>query len=362
MMFEAVIGIEVHCELKTKSKMFSMAPVTFGSPPNTQVHVIDLAMPGTLPSVNKKAVEMAIRVCHALHMDIDNLLRFDRKNYYYADLPKGFQITQYDHPIGKNGYLDIEVEGETFKIPIERVHLEEDTAKMTHSENNTLIDYNRAGIPLIEIVTKPQLHTSQQVVAYLEALRLILIYTGVSDAIMAQGSMRCDINISLRQTHSSTLGEKVEIKNLNSFANIQKAIDYEIQRQSHLLQQRLPVARQTRRFDEKTQTTVVMREKQSLLDYRYYPEPNILPVCLDWQWIQSIIERLPQLPDQRKQRYQKQYQLSFQDTMILLSDQNLSDFYDQVVNIYPYYQTICHWLIGDVRAYMHQYQRNIFEL
>ena len=362
MMYEAVIGIEVHCELKTKSKMFSMAPVTFGCPPNTQVHVIDMAMPGTLPAVNKKAVEMAIRVCHALHMDIDDLLRFDRKNYYYADLHKGFQITEYYHPIGKNGYLDIEVEGETFKIPIGRVHLEEDTAKMTHNDHYTLIDYNRAGIPLIEIVTKPQLHTSQQVVAYLEALRLILIYTDVSDAVMAEGSMRCDVNISLRQSHDSTLGEKAEIKNLNSLANIQKAIDYEIERQTDLLQKKLPIARQTRRFDEKTQTTVVMREKQSLLDYRYYPEVNILPVRLDKQWIQVIQKQLPQLPEQRRQRYQMQYHLSLQDTMMLLSHIDLSDFYDQVVSIYPHYQTICHWLIGDVRAYLRQYQKKVSEL
>lgn len=361
-MFEAVIGIEVHCELKTKTKMFSGAPVTFGNPPNTQVHVIDMAMPGTLPSVNKKGVEMAIRVCHALHMKIDDLLRFDRKNYYYADLPKGFQITQYFHPIGQHGYLDIEVNQQLLRIDIERLHIEEDTAKMTHYDDCTLIDYNRSGIPLIEIVTLPQMHNSQQVCAYLEALRMILIYTDVSDAIMAEGSMRVDVNISLRPQGSHTLGEKVEIKNLNALSNVQKAIDYEIQRQTHLLEQHRPVLRQTRRFDEKSQTTVLMREKESLLDYCYYPEPNILPVRLDNRWIENIKQQLPLLPNQKKSLYQETYGLSSQDTKILLSHKDISLFYDQVISIYPYYHTCCHWLIGDVMAYIRQHKKHINDL
>lgn len=361
-MFEAVIGIEVHCELKTKSKMFSPAPVSFGSSPNTKVHVIDLAMPGTLPTVNQKAVEMAVRVCHVLQMKIDDLLRFDRKNYYYADSPKGFQITQYSYPIGRNGYLDIEVDNEFLRIDIERLHLEEDTAKMTHLDNCSLIDYNRAGIPLIEIVTKPQLHNSQQACAYLESLRMILIYTGVSDAIMAEGSMRCDINISLHPHGFQTLGEKVEIKNVNSLSNVQKAIDFEIQRQTGLLSQGLPVLRQTRRFDEKTQTTQPMREKESLLDYRYYPEPNILPIRLDKQWIQMINDQLPLMPQQRKYIYHNSYGLSFNETHILLSNKDLADFFEQVTQIYPSYQIVCHMLIGDVMSYLRCYRKSIFEL
>lgn len=361
-MLEAVIGIEVHCELKTKSKMFSPAPVSFGSSPNTQTHVIDLAMPGTLPSVNQKAVEMAVRVCHVLHMDIDDLLRFDRKNYYYADLPKGFQITQYSHPIGKNGYLDIEVDDAFLKIDIERLHLEEDTAKMTHFDNCSLIDYNRAGIPLIEIVTKPQLHNSQEACTYLESLRMILIYTGVSDAIMAEGSMRCDINISLHSHGSQTLGEKVEIKNLNSLSNVQKAIDFEIQRQTDLLKHGLPVLRQTRRFDEKTQTTQAMREKESLLDYRYYPELNIVPIRLDKQWIEMINDQLPLMPWQRKHIYYHSYGLSFHDIQVLLSNKDLADFFDQVIQIYPSYQITCHMLIGDVMSYLRCHRKSIYEL
>lgn len=357
--FETVIGIEVHCELKTKSKMFSSAPVSFGKKPNTQVHAIDLAMPGTLPSVNQKAVEMAIRVCHALHMDIQELLSFDRKNYFYADLPKGYQITQHYHPIGSHGYIEIDVNQENIRIDIERLHLEEDTAKLTHLSDESLIDYNRAGIPLIEIVSKPQIKNSLQACAYLEALRSLFIYTDVSDAVMAQGSMRCDINISLKPETSQQYGVKVEIKNLNSLSNVQKAIDYEIQRQTALLLDGKSILQQTRRFDEKTQTTVAMRNKETTADYRYYPEPNILPIKLDSKWIQQIKDKLPLLPKQRKDIYINQYQLSYNDARILIDHKELSDFYNQTVQICPHYQLVCHWLIGDVLSYLNKSHQSI---
>ena len=225
MNFEVVIGLEVHCELKTKSKMFSPSKVTFGEDVNTMVNEIDLGMTGTLPVLNRSGVEYAIRVCHALHMDIDELVRFDRKNYYYSDLPKGFQITQDAHPIGRNGYIDVEVDGKTRHVEIERLHMEEDTAKQLHYATFSLIDYNRAGIPLIEIVTRPTIRSGKEAAAYLEELRSILLYTDVSDAKMEEGSMRCDVNISIRPFGSDKFGIRTEIKNLNSISNVQKAID-----------------------------------------------------------------------------------------------------------------------------------------
>ncbi|MDE6953371.1 MAG: Asp-tRNA(Asn)/Glu-tRNA(Gln) amidotransferase subunit GatB, partial [Erysipelotrichales bacterium] len=229
MQYKQMIGLEVHCQLNTKTKMFSNTPVSYGKDVNTQVGAIDLGLTGTLPCVNKKAVEYAIKVCHALHMDINPVLVFDRKNYYYSDLPKGFQITQQEHPIGRNGYIDIEIDENIKRIEIERLHLEEDTAKQLHHNDFSLIDYNRAGIPLIEIVTKPVISSGKEATLFLNMLRQILIYTHVSTAKMEEGTLRCDVNISL-STYNQ-LGTKVEIKNLNSIGNVQKSIEYEFQRQ-----------------------------------------------------------------------------------------------------------------------------------
>lgn len=354
MNYEQIIGLEVHCELKTNSKMFSGSPVTFGKQANTKVNEIDLGMTGTLPVVNKRAVEFAIRVCYALHMEIDELLCFDRKNYYYSDLPKGFQITQEKRPIGKNGYLDIVVEEKTTRIEIERLHLEEDTAKQLHFEDYSLIDYNRAGIPLIEIVTRPNIRNGKQAAAYLEKLRQIFLYTEISDAKMEEGSMRCDVNISLRPFGSQEFGIRTEIKNLNSISNVQKAIEYEALRQEKVLLQGKEIMQETRRFDEITQKTIVMRSKGDAVDYKYYTEPNILPIRLDHQWVLNIKKKLPMLPDEREKIYIEDHKLSQTNARILTSHKEISDFYEETIREYPQYQLVCHWLLGEVQAYLNK--------
>ncbi len=361
MNFEQVIGLEVHCELKTHSKMFSAAPVTFGQKPNTMVNEVDLGMTGTMPVVNKRAVEFAIRVCYALHMEIDELLCFDRKNYYYSDLPKGFQITQNQHPIGKNGYLDIEVDGKISRILIDRLHLEEDTAKQCHYDDYSLIDYNRAGIPLIEIVSGPYIRSGAQAAAYLEKLRQILVYSEVSDAKMEEGSMRCDINISLRPYGSCEFGTRTEIKNLNSFSNVQKAIEYEAYRQENIYLQGKEVLQETRRFDENSKTTVLMRAKGDAVDYKYYREPNILPICLSHQWVLEIQKHLPMLADEREKKYIEEHGLSQMDAHVLVASKEIADFYEETVSIYPQYQLVCHWLLGDGQAYFNKNHCTITE-
>ncbi len=361
MNFEQVIGLEVHCELKTNSKMFSASRVTFGEDVNTMVNEIDLGMSGTMPSLNKRGVEYAIRVCHALHMEIDELLCFDRKNYYYSDLPKGFQITQDRRPIGRNGYIDIEVDGNITRVEIERLHMEEDTAKQFHFDDYSLIDYNRAGIPLIEIVTKPNIRSGAQAAAYLEKLRQIFLYTDVSDAKMEEGSMRCDVNISIRPYGSEKYGTRTEIKNLNSISNVQKAVEFEAQRQEQLLISGAAVLQQTRRFDEETKETVMMRDKGDAVDYKYYPEPNILPIRIDHQWVLDIKENLPVMAEEREAIYITQHQLPKTDAHILVSNKEISDFYEDVISTCEHYKLVCNWLLGEVQAYLNKENKSLSE-
>lgn len=354
MNFEQVIGLEVHCELKTNSKMFSGAPVTFGEEPNTKINEVDMGMTGTMPVLNKRGVEFAIRVCHALHMEIDELLCFDRKNYYYSDLPKGFQITQDKRPIGRNGYLDIEVDGEVTRVEIERLHMEEDTAKQFHFDDYSLIDYNRAGIPLIEIVTRPNIRSGAQAAAYLEKLRQVFLYTDVSDAKMEEGSMRCDVNISIRPYGYEKFGTRTEIKNLNSISNVQKAIEFEALRQEKVLIQGGEVLQETRRFDEDSKETVVMRAKGDAVDYKYYTEPNILPIRLDHQWVLDIKEKLPMMADEREKIYVEKHDLPKTDAHILVSNKDISDFYEETILECQEYKLVCNWLLGEVQAFLNK--------
>lgn len=354
MNFETVIGLEVHCELKTNSKMFSASPVTFGKEPNTMINTIDLAMPGVMPVLNKAGVEYAIRVCHALHMEIDELVCFDRKNYYYSDLPKGFQITQDRRPIGREGKMTIEVEGNTQVVEIERLHMEEDTAKQVHYDDYTLIDYNRAGIPLIEIVTKPTIRSGKAAAAYLEKLRQIFLFTEVSDARMEEGSMRCDVNISLRPYGSEKFGTRTEIKNLNSISNVQKAIECEMARQEKILLSGGAVIQETMRYDEDKKETVVMRAKGDAVDYKYYPEPNILPIRLDSSWIQQVKDAVPEMPDKRVKRYVEEYQISKTDALILVQSKEISDFFEATIKYTTEYKIVCNWLLGEIQAYLNK--------
>ena len=349
MKYETVIGIEIHCELKTATKMFSPAPVSFAKHPNSCVNEIDLAHPGTLPSLNKNAVRQAIKACAALNLRIDPLIRFDRKNYYYPDLSKGFQITQQFHPIGSEGFVMIPSSQGEKKVRINRLHMEEDTAKQFHYATETWIDYNRAGTPLVEIVSEPDMRNAEEAVAYVEKLRAILYYLGVSDVKMEEGSLRCDINISLRPEGSSEYGVKTEIKNLNSLNNIKIAIEAEVQRQSALLDSGEGIQQATRRYDDVAKTTVLMRKKEGSVDYKYFPEPNIPPVRLSQSWIQEIIDTLPELPEARYARYLS-IGLSEYDAKILTQNKDLSDFYDEVLKFTKHSKIAANWCISEVLA------------
>ena len=353
MNYFVTIGIEIHCELKTNTKMFSGAPVRFGETANTCTSVVDLGHPGCLPCVNKEAVALAIKACTAMHCDLETLVRFDRKNYYYSDLPKGFQITQQFHPIGTNGYVEIDVDGKKKQIRIERIHMEEDTAKQFHKETGTYIDFNRAGTPLIEIVSKPDMHSAKEAAAYVETLRKNLLYLNVSDVKMEEGSMRCDVNISLSKD-KDTLGTKTEIKNLNSIANVQKAVQAEIERQSALLDAGEKVEQATRRYDEAQKTTILMRKKEGNVDYKYFPEPNIFPIQLDLDWVKSIQDNLEELPDARLARFMKDYELGEYDASVLVSDREMADFFEEVLKSTKFAKKACNWVIGDVSAYLNK--------
>ncbi|WP_241006155.1 Asp-tRNA(Asn)/Glu-tRNA(Gln) amidotransferase subunit GatB [Mycoplasma enhydrae] len=299
--WQLVIGIEIHLELNTKTKMFSAAPNLYTNEANINVSHIDLAYPGSLPLVNKEAIIKAIKLAKALNMEIDQKIRFDRKNYFYPDLTKGYQITQQFNPIGKNGIINIKVDDTWKQIAIERIHLEEDTAKSMHEGNLTYLNYNRAGVPLIEIVSKPVMHSAKEASAYVEAIRQTALALNISDAKMNEGSLRVDLNISLKQAADTKLGTKVEIKNLNSVSNVEKAINYEFQEQIKILENNQSVQQQTKRFDEASEKTVVMRSKSDSIDYKYFPDPNIPYIDLPKEIIDSI--EIEELPFEREKRY-----------------------------------------------------------
>lgn len=359
MNFEAVVGIEIHVEMKTKSKMFSSAPITFGSEPNTEVTLLDMAFPGTMPRVNKEAVKNAIRVSNALHMTIDHDLWFDRKNYFYSDLPKGYQITQQARPIGSEGYLEIEIDGNKKRINIERLHMEEDTCMQHHYSDYTLVDYNRAGIPLIEIVSKPEIRSGLEARKYVEKIREIVTFSNVSDGKMEEGSLRCDVNVSIRPYGSDKFGTKVEVKNLNSIANVEKAIDYEVKRQSELLLMGKPIEQETRRFDETKKETVLMRKKTDAADYKYFTEPNIAPIHLSEEFVQNAIDTCPELYDHKLERFLNVYQLNDVDAKILLSNVDFSLYYDEAAKYTNLYQPLANFMISDVNGYLNKENKDI---
>ncbi|MBR0461093.1 MAG: Asp-tRNA(Asn)/Glu-tRNA(Gln) amidotransferase subunit GatB [Erysipelotrichaceae bacterium] len=348
MEYDVVIGLEVHLEINTRTKMFSDAPYYFGADPNTCVSETDLALPGTLPCLNREAVRKALSLCLALDMDIDTVLRFDRKNYYYTDLPKGYQITQYFHPLGRNGHLKICINGKEKTIGIESIHLEEDTAKQIHNSRETLIDYNRCGLPLLEIVSEPVICSSEEAVLYLEKLKQIFEYLGISKARMEEGELRCDVNISLKEAVSPDLGNKVEVKNLNSLANTRTAIDHEIVRQKELLDRGEEILKETRRFDEKTRTTISMRKKEEIADYRYFREPNIFPIRISDDMMEDVRKSLPELPDVRYRRYTKEYRLTDQAARSILADKDLSDYYDKAARESTDPKILCNLLLSEL--------------
>lgn len=361
MHFETVIGLEVHVELKTDSKIFSPSPAHFGAEPNTNTNVIDLGYPGVLPVVNKRAVEWGMKAAMALNMTVARESKFDRKNYFYPDNPKAYQISQFDQPIGENGWIDIEVNGETKRIGITRAHLEEDAGKLTHKNGYSLVDLNRQGTPLIEIVSEPDIRTPEEAYAYLEKLRSIIQYIEVSDVKMEEGSMRCDANISIRPYGQEEFGTKTELKNLNSFTFVKKGLEYEEKRQEQVILSGGVINQETRRFDETTGTTKLMRVKEGSDDYRYFPEPDIVPMIISDEWMEEVRKTIPELPDARQRRYQEELGLPAYDAHVLTLTKEMSDMFEQTVALGADPKLASNYLMVDVNAYLNKVQQELKE-
>ena len=353
MNFETVIGLEVHVELKTDSKIFSPAPAHFGAEPNSNTNVIDWGYPGVLPVMNKRALEFGMKAALELNCEISQHTHFDRKNYFYPDNPKAYQISQFDQPIGHDGWIEIEVEGKKKKIRIERVHLEEDAGKNMHgNEGYSYVDLNRQGTPLIEIVSEADMRSPEEAYAYLEALRSIIQFTEVSDVKMEEGSMRCDANISLRPYGQEAFGTKTELKNLNSMTFVKKGLAYEEKRQAKVLLSGGEIKQETRRFDEKTNTTILMRVKEGSSDYRYFPEPDIPRFEIDDAWIERVRQSLPEMPAKRRERYINELELPEYDAMVLTQTKEMSDFFDATIENGADAKLASNWLMGEVSAYL----------
>lgn len=363
MEFYPTIGVEIHVQLKTKSKMFSKAPNTFGLAPNSQTVPLDWAFPGTMPVVNKEAIAFGIKLCTAFHMNIARTMEFDRKNYFYPDLTKGYQITQQFNPIGRDGYVEITLaNGETKKVRVENAHLEEDTAKEIHLSDISLVDYNRAGIPLIEIVSCPDMHSGEEAMKYVEAIREIVTYLGISDGKMEDGSMRCDINISLSEKGSNKLGTKCECKNLNTIMNIRSAVDYEIERQTQILSSGGQVEQETRRYDEGKKMTVLMRKKTDAVDYKYFREPNIVPIDLDDGFIYDAIHSMNKLPNQYREEL-KESGLGNYEIEELLKDRNFVLYFEDCLTLGVKNPSLLwNYLMVDMLGYLNKNEQSIQDL
>lgn len=356
-----VIGLEVHCELKSNSKNFSSSKNGEGEV-NTNLSVIDIGYPGILPVVNKEAVRKSIMVALALNCNIPEKLTFDRKNYYYPDLPKGYQITQFANPIGTNGYVMINVDGEDKKITIQDTHLEEDTANMDHLSTYSLIDYNRAGVPLLETVTDPCIGSSKEAILYLEALRNIFLYLGVSDARADLGQIRVDVNVSLKKENDDKLGTRVEMKNINSFSTVKEAIEVEIKRQMDILESGGVIEQETRRYDEVNKTTIFMRGKSDAVDYKYYTEPNIPPIKLRKEFIDEIRSKMPILEYDRKNKYINEYGISNVDASTLTKDKKLSDYFESIISFGANPKDTSNVITGFLLGYLNKNYKNISDI
>lgn len=353
MKYESVIGLEVHTELKTKTKIFCGCSTEFGAEPNTHVCPVCLGLPGCLPVLNKEVVHFAIKVGLALHCDILAYNKFDRKNYYYPDLPKNFQTSQFDLPICLNGYVDIEVGGKQRRIHLTRIHMEEDAGKLVHSgatigtSDSSNVDYNRTGVPLLEIVSEPDIRSGEEAKAYLEKLRSILQYLEVSDCRMEEGSMRCDANISVRPVGTDTLGTKAEIKNINSFTGVQKGIEYEAVRQAQLLEEGGRIVQETRGWDENKGVTISQRVKEESNDYRYFPEPDLIPLQISPEWIEEVRKELPEMPDARRRRFIDTLNLTEYDAGLLTLEKATADYFEAVVDAGSDPKAAANWLLGE---------------
>ena len=348
MNLEPVIGLEVHAQLKTKTKIFCACSTAFGAPPNTHTCPVCLGMPGVLPVLNKKVVEYALRMALATNCRISRESRFARKNYFYPDLPKGYQISQYELPIAEHGFVDVDVNGSLHRIGITRIHMEEDAGKLGHDPQRpvSMVDFNRTGVPLIEIVSEPDLRSPGQAGAYLRQLRAIVRYLAICDGNLEEGSFRCDANVSIRPQGSQTLGIRTELKNLNSFKHVEKSLQYEISRQQEVLLEGGQIIQETRLWDPHKEKTASMRGKEEAHDYRYFPDPDLLPLVIDDGWIQRIKESLPELPDDKKKRFMAQYELPSYDAELLTSDRELADYFENCVGLFSHPKQVSNWVMG----------------
>lgn len=349
MSYETIVGLEIHVELSTKTKAFCSCENSFGGEPNTRVCPVCLALPGAMPVLNRNVLNYAVMAANALNCKINNKSKFDRKNYFYPDLTKGFQITQNDKPICENGYLEIEVGNQKKKIGIFRIQMEEDTGKSLHTEEGeTLMDYNRCGVPLIEIVTKPDMSSGQEARAFLEKLKNTLTFLGISDCKMEEGSLRCDVNVNIKDKESGKKTAVTEVKNINSFRGVEKAIDFEVQRHKKILEENIDEIRTTRRWDDAKNETILMRVKYTVSDYRFAPEGDLPPVVISDDDIKEILSHMPELPDAKKERFKKEYNLNEYDSNILTSSKELSEFFEKIAKEFDDYNMLSNWTLTEI--------------
>jgi len=362
--FETVIGLEVHLQLSTKTKIFCSCANQYGCAPNTNVCPVCLGLPGTLPVLNHQALLSGIKVGLALNAEINSFIKFDRKNYYYPDLPKGYQISQFDFPVAKDGYLTIKSGNQEKRIGIKRAHLEEDAGKLVHDNSGScsLVDYNRTGTPLIEIVTDPDLRSPQEAYNYLNTLKLTLQYLGVSDCDMEKGSLRCDANVSIRPIGQETLGTKTELKNMNSFRAVKTALEYEVRRHEQVILAGGKIVQETLLWNDEKAMTITMRSKEQAHDYRYFPDPDLVPFTIDYKVIDSVRAELPELPQAKFLRFLSQYGLSEYDANILVADPGMADFFEAALKEYPHAKKIANWLGGPVLMELNNRKLSINEL
>jgi len=363
MVYEPVIGLEVHAQLLTRSKIFCGCSTSFGADPNTHVCPVCLALPGVLPVLNRKVVEFTVKMGLATHCSIAPYSRFARKNYFYPDLPKGYQISQYELPLATNGRVEIETENGPKTVRIHRIHMEEDAGKLVHDDVQPLsyVDLNRTGVPLMEIVSEPDLGSPEEAAAYLKKLRDILRYLEICDGNMEEGSFRCDANISLRPAGTEALGVKTELKNMNSFRNVQRALEFEVRRQKALLEAGDAVVQETRLWDAGRGVTVSMRSKEEAHDYRYFPDPDLVPLAVDEAWVEAVLGTLPELPDAKKKRFLDEYELSQYDAEILTSSRPLADYFETVTKLHPRPKVVANWIMSELLRELNRDERSMEE-
>ncbi len=362
--FESVIGLEIHAQLKTKTKIFCNCSAKFGAESNTHTCPVCLGMPGTLPVLNRKVVDFAIKMALATNCNIREVNRFARKNYFYPDLPKGYQISQFELPIAEHGYVLIDINGIKKKIGLTRIHMEEDAGKLIHDQFRPVscVDFNRTGVPLIEIVSEPDLRSAEEAGIYLRQLRSVVCYLDICDGNLEEGSFRCDANVSIRSEGSKKLGTRTELKNLNSFKHVEKAIEYEIRRQESILAECGTIIQETRLWDHAKGRSAPMRGKEDAHDYRYFPDPDLLPLVIDDKWIQSVKETLPELSDDKKARFIDQYALSLYDADVLTADKNIAEFFENCLKIFPKPKLVSNWIMGPLMEILNSEKRTLSDI